>query len=731
MVTQEEVLQKIKERSDRPMLLPELMRMLSIPKEDRKPFKRLLREMVQRGEIVRTRGDRYGLPQKMGLVAGRFKGHRDGYGFVIPEEPGESDVYIGVRNREDTMHGDRVVARVELRKGEARREGRIIRVLERAHKQIVGRFEPGREFGFVVPSDKRIVHDVYISPADVNGAIAGQVVVAEILAYPTRTRNPQGQIVKILGEITDARIDTEIVTEEYNFQKEFPQNVLVEAEEIPARVTPEMTIGRVDLRGLPTVTIDGERARDFDDAVSIERIPAGEGGGFRLFVHIADVGHYVPEGSALDREAYRRGTSVYFPDAVLPMFPERLSNGICSLNPREDRLTLTAEMRFNGDGNRTSYKIYDSVIRSGERMTYTAVRQILVDRDPELLKRYASLVPMFELMETLSAKRYAHRIRRGSLDFDLPEPEIVLDLQGETVNIIRGERHVAHRIIEEFMLAANETVAEHVSRLSVPFLYRVHEVPDPDKMTDFNEFIHNFGLHLKGAEKVRPLALTEILEAVKDRPEERLINHILLRSMKQARYSAENKGHFGLGAEYYTHFTSPIRRYPDLIVHRILREIGKRKGLPHGRTDRWKTLLPKIALHTSERERLAMEAEREVVHRRKVKFMSDKVGEEYEGFITGVAAYGFFVELEIYFVEGLVRVSTIPDDFYLYQEKQHALMGQRTRRIFRIGDKVKVRVIRVDTETRTVDFTLAEEPAPRKEKRGKAGRPPTRRPKRT
>ena len=703
------------------MLLPELMKTLSIPKEDRKAFKRILREMIQQGEIVRTRGNRFGLPQKMGLVSGRFKGHRDGYGFVIPEEPGESDVYIGVRNREDAMHGDRVVARVELHKGEARREGRIIRVLERAHRQIVGRFEPGKEFGFVVPTDKRIVHDVYISPGDVNGAKAGQVVVAEILTYPTRTRNPQGQIIKILGKITDARIDTEIVTEEYDLQKEFPPNVLAEAEEIPARVSQEMTKGRADLRGLPTVTIDGERARDFDDAVSIERIPSREGGGFRLFVHIADVGHYVPEGSALDREGYRRGTSVYFPDAVLPMFPERLSNGVCSLNPREDRLTLTVEMRFDGDGNRTSYKIYDSVIRSSERMTYTDVRKILVDRDPELLKQYASLVHMFETMESLSAKRFAHRIRRGSLDFDLPEPEIVLDLQGETVNIIRGERNVAHRIIEEFMLAANETVAEHVSQLSVPFLYRIHEAPDPDKMTDFNEFIHNFGLHLKGADRVRPLALTEILDAVKDRPEERLINHILLRSMKQARYSAENKGHFGLGAEFYTHFTSPIRRYPDLIVHRILREIGKRKGLPHGRADRWKNLLPKIALHTSERERLAMEAERDVVQRRKVKFMSDKVGEEYEGFVTGVAAYGFFVELETYFVEGLVRVSTIPDDYYLYQEKQHALMGQRTRRIFRIGDKVKVRVERVDTENRTVDFSLVQEPVHRR-KKGKSGR---------
>ncbi|MEK7825445.1 MAG: ribonuclease R, partial [Nitrospirota bacterium] len=476
---------------------------------------------------------------------------------------------------------------------------------------------------------------------------------------------------------------------------------------IPEEVMPDMFEGRADLRDLQTVTIDGERARDFDDAVSIEKLPDGR---FRLFVHIADVSHYVTEGSALDLDAFGRGTSVYFPDAVIPMFPERLSNGICSLNPKVDRLTMTAEMHFDAEGNRTSYKIYDSVIKSNERMTYTAVRQILVDRDQDIIKRYKPMIQMFKMMEDLSRRLYSKRIRRGSIDFDLPEPEIVLDMQGEPVNIIREERNIAHRIIEEFMLAANETVAEHICRLEIPFLYRIHEEPNPEKMIAFSEFIHNFGLRLKVTGGIRPLTLSEILDRVKDTPEERLINHVLLRSMKRARYSAENLGHFGLAAEFYTHFTSPIRRYPDLIVHRIIREVGRKKALARKRAEHWKEILPNIALQTSDRERLAMEAERESVNRQKVRFMADKEGEEHDGFITGVTAYGFFVELETLFVEGLVRVSTISDDYYVYHEKQHAFIGDHSQRIFRLGDKVRVRVKRVDIENRTIDFTLVEEP---------------------
>jgi len=717
MVTQEEILKKIQEKSNHPLLVPELLRILSIPREERRAFKKLLEELVEQGKLIRTRGHRYGLPQKMNLVIGRFKGHRDGYGFVIPEEPGIDDVYIGIRSREDAMHGDRVVARIESRKRDGRREGRIIRVLERAHSRFVGRYERDRGIGFVVSSDRRIAHDLVIPANQTGGATPGQAVVAQIIAYPTGNRNPQGKIIRILGEATDAGIDTEMVVEEQGLPKDFRPEVLAEADRIPERVQPEMIAERVDLRRLPTVTIDGEKARDFDDAVSIEALPVG---GYRLFVHIADVGFYVAEGSLLDQEAYVRGTSVYFPDAVLPMFPERLSNGICSLNPHEDRLTLTAEMRFDTRGQRTGYKIYDSVIQSDERMTYTGVRRILVDKDPELLRRYSPLVPMFQAMQQLAVQLHRSRLERGSLDFDLPEPQIVLDLQGKTVNIVEEERSIAHRIIEEFMLAANETVAEHVSKMELPFLYRIHDEPDPQKMAAFNEFLHNLGLHLKGASALHPLALSEILEEVKDRPEERLINHVLLRSMKQARYSAENRGHFGLAAPFYTHFTSPIRRYPDLVVHRLLREIQEGKGLSPKRSDLWRERLPKIALHTSERERVAMEAEREVVQRRKVKFMAEKVGEEFGGFITGAAAYGFFVELESLFVEGLVHVTSLSDDYYLYREDLHALIGEHNRRSFRIGDPVRVRVERVSVDDWTIDFSLVEEDRPKAPGKGKS-----------
>lgn len=688
------------------MLMPELIRTLSVPKEDRVIFKKLIRKMTREGEIVRTKGNRYGLPEQMSLIAGQLKGHPDGYGFVIPDKPGSGDIFIGSKSMEGAMHGDKVVARVEARKEGGNLEGRIIRVLERTHTRIVGRFESGRGFGFVVPSDKRINQDLYVLHGEMKRAKEGDMVVAEITSYPTKNRNPQGKIIRILGRSTDARIETEAVIEEYNLQREFPPDVLEESEHIPEEVMPDMFEGRADLRDLQTVTIDGERARDFDDAVSIEQMPDR---GFRLFVHIADVSHYVTEGSALDLEAFGRGTSVYFPDAVIPMFPERLSNGICSLNPKVDRLTMTAEMHFDSEGNRTSYKIYDSVIQSNERMTYTAVRQILVDRDQEITKRYKPMIQMFKMMEDLSRRLYSKRIRRGSIDFDLPEPEIVLDMQGEPVNIIREERNIAHRIIEEFMLAANETVAEHICRLEIPFLYRIHEEPNPEKMIAFSEFIHNFGLRLPVSGGIRPLTLSEILDRVKDTPEERLINHVLLRSMKRARYSAENLGHFGLAAEFYTHFTSPIRRYPDLIVHRILREVGRKKALARKRAEHWKETLPNIALQTSDRERLAMEAERESVNRQKVRFMADKEGEEHDGFITGVTAYGFFVELETLFVEGLVRVSTISDDYYVYHEKQHAFIGNNSQKIFRLGDKVRVRVKRVDIENRTIDFTLVEE----------------------
>jgi ribonuclease R len=720
-----------------PALLREVMRSMRVPKHQRKAFRLLLNEMVLSGEIVRIKGNRYGLPGKMNLIPGRLQGHPEGYGFVIPDQAGQTDIYVARRNMLDAMHGDHVVARVESFRpqktgtGAMRREGRIIRVLDRGTTQVIGRFDwsRNRDFGFVAPTDRRNWFDIYISADQTAGAADGDLVVAEIIRYPTPHRNPEGRVERILGKAYDPKVDTQMIMAEFSLPMVFPEQVTAEAQKVPSRVAPEMTRGIRDLRGLKTVTIDGEKARDFDDAVSIERAP---GGRLRLWVHIADVSSYVPWGSALDLEARKRGTSVYFPDQVVPMFPEKLSNGICSLNPNEDRLALTAEMLFDAGGNQVEYELYQSVIRSDERMTYTAVGRILEKDDPELLKRYESLVPDFRLMRELADRLRALRMSGGSIDFDLPEPEIILDLQGQPLDIIREERNVAHRIIEEFMLAANRTVAGHMAERDVPSIYRIHEPPDPDRIADLSLFVASFGHVLKpgpsgekSAGPVRPRVLQALLERVKGNPEERLINHVVLRSMKQARYSTENAGHFGLAADTYTHFTSPIRRYPDLIVHRLVKEILQKKKMAPGRADELAALLPEIARTCSERERIAMEAEREVVDLKKVRFMEDKMGEEFFGFITGVTSFGFFVELESFFVEGLVHITAIPDDYYVFLEKEHSLLGQHHRRRFRIADRVRVRVENVNLQKRQVDFTLAEDfkqKAKGKPVRGKTGR---------
>lgn len=701
MVKKDDILKELKEKSYRPLLFRELMRLFKVLPRERRTFKRLVQEMIGEGSLVKTRDRRYGLPQKMNLVTGRLQGHPEGYGFVIPEKEEELHVYVSSRNMQDAMHGDRVVVRVEGYRRDGRREGRIIRVLERAHTRIVGRYESSKTFGYLIPFDKKIFHDLYIPRDDGLKARDGEIVVAEITRYPTISRNPEGRVIAILGREDEPGVETEIIMEEYELPREFPKEVLREARALPLSVTEEMIRDRTDLRQLNTVTIDGEKARDFDDAVSVERLPKGH---IRLWVHIADVSYYVKALSPLDGEAFRRGTSVYFPDRVIPMFPFELSNEICSLNPNADRLTMTVEMVVGPSGERLDYKIYESVIRSKERMTYTAVKEILVDKRPELLRRYKPLIRDFEIMVELCLRLRNKRTERGSIDFDLPEPELILDIQGQTTGIIPAERTIAHQIIEEFMIAANEAVASHMTDNGTHFIYRIHEEPDPEKMADFNEFIRRFGLNIERVGKVSPKGLQRILEQVEDKPEEMLINNLMLRSMKQARYSTTNAGHFGLASENYTHFTSPIRRYPDLIVQRLIKE-----------ADKFIAPLTEIARHSSERERVAMDAEREVMDMKKLQFMAGKVGEDFEGFITGVASFGFFVEIKNLFVQGLVHVSTMHDDYYNFLEKEHCLIGEHSRKVYRIGDKVRIRVAKVDLQRRLLDFVLIEE----KKRRGR------------
>jgi ribonuclease R len=693
-----QILQLIAEE-DRPLLLREILRRLGLQKEQRQEAREFLRGLTEGGKVVRIRGNRYGLPSKMNLIAGRVKTHPDGYGFVISEAEGEEDIFISPRNLKEAMNGDRVVARIESIQ-EKGKEGSVIRILERKTRKVVGKFMRAKNYSYVTPEDERILQEVFIPEGETKRARPNQIVVAEITQYPTGRTRPEGRITHILGYPDDPEIEPQIIIHKYDLPHRFTSAALKEARNLLTTPSSYEYRDRVDLRGIPTFTIDGENARDFDDAVSIER---EKNGTVKLYVSISDVSHYVREETALDNEAYSRGTSVYFPDRAIPMFPAELSNEICCLHPRVDRLTLTTELKYDGNGERKGFQFYPSVIRSDERLTYTLVRKILVDEESELRRKYEHLLPSLELMADLCQELRRRRTERGAIDFDLPEPEVILNLQGETEGVIRAERNLAHQIIEEFMIAANEAVAHFMEEKGSPFIYRIHEPPKKEAMDEFRRFISHLGYKMKKESDHSPKEFQRVLSDIRGKPEERVVNEILLRSMKWARYSAKNLGHFGLASDGYTHFTSPIRRYPDLIVHRFLKRVFSKAEVKIP-----EEVLVNKADHLSNRERVAMEAEREILNRYRVRFMKDKTGEEFEGIISGVTAFGFFVELKEIFVEGLVRVTSLHDDYYQYHEKKYCLVGERTHKTFRIGDEVRVRVDRVDVERRHIDFGLVE-----------------------
>jgi ribonuclease R len=726
MFSRDQVLALMRERVHHPAGMRELLQTLKIPRDDRTSFKRHIKTLVASGELIQIRGHRFGLPEKMDLYVGRLQTHRAGYGFVTPERPLEAggDIYISGPHLNEAMHGDRVVVRIERIKEGGRAEGRIIRILERRNESIVGRYDRddasraesrGHGMGYVVPFDRRVLMDIFIPPGQEGGASPGDMVVVELTRWPTATRGAIGHVTEVLGDIDAPGVDTEIIIRKYGIPDAHSDEAVTEAVRLGGSVSERDLRGRTDFRGVTTVTIDGEHARDFDDAITIEKLPNGH---FWLGVHIADVSHYVQEGSALDREAYERGTSVYFPERAVHMFPSELATGLCSLNPHVDRLVQSCLMEVDRHGQVVRYEFHDGVINSTERMTYTAVNGILTDRDPQLMKRYAPLVPMFEQMRELFQILNDARRRRGSIDFDLNEAEVIMDEAGRVEAITALERNVAHRLIEEFMLLANETVASYLEAQSAPALYRIHEEPDILKVEKFEEFISGFGYSLAapiGA--LRPRHFQKLIERIHGKPEEKPIAFLMLRTMQKARYAPENLGHFGLAASSYTHFTSPIRRYPDLVVHRALRAArhgsltGRGAGAPGVDEDiREEQMeeLPEVARHTSEMERRADDAERELLQWKKVKFMADKVGDEFEGYVTGVAAFGLFIELIEHFVEGLVHVSTMADDYYRFVESAHLLRGENTHKVYRLGDKVKVQVIRVNMEVRQVDLGLVE-----------------------
>ena len=712
------LLQLIRDRVHHPATARELAQVLRIPRDERSSFKRQLKALVTAGELVQVRGNRFGIRDKMDLVVGRLSTNPGGFGFVVPEhadppdatsapaqgKTARKDIYIAGANLLEAMHGDRVVARVE-RETPKGLEGRIVQILERGSDTIVGRFEADRSgLGYVVPFDRRVLTDVQIPTGQSSSAEAGEMVLVEITRWPTATRGPVGRVVEVLGHVDDPGVDTQIIIRKFGIPDAHSEESVEEAKRIGSAVRERDIRGRTDFRQVTTVTIDGEHARDFDDAITIERLANGN---YWLGVHIADVSHYVKEGSALDEEAYDRGTSVYFTERAVHMFPAELATGLCSLNPNVDRLVQSCLMEVDRRGNVVRYEIHDGVINSDARMTYTAVNAILTDHDRGTASTYRALVPMFEMMLELFEVLNQRRRRRGSIDFDLPETEVILSEFGAIKAIVPSERNIAHRIIEEFMLLANETVAAHLVGENVPSLHRVHEPPDIKKVMDFEEFISTLGYGLAAGNAPQPKHFQRLIDRMRGTPEERPIAALMLRTMQKARYDAASLGHFGLAAEHYTHFTSPIRRYPDLIVHRTLR-LARHGKLAPAKREELDEELPETAKHSSEMERRADEAERELLQWKKVRFMADKVGDEYEGYITGVAPYGLFVELIEHYVEGMVHVSSMADDYYRFVEQQHILRGENTKKVYRLGDKINVQVVRVDMERRQVDLGIVE-----------------------
>jgi len=701
----EKIIHYFKEHTTRPLSVKELEMALNI--SDSNDFKQLvisLNELEELGELVRTRKNRYGLPEKMNLIRGKIQMHKRGFAFLIPDDEDFSDVYIHHLDLGSAMNNDKVLVRIE-RKGndKERPEGTVIRILERGVTDVVGTFEDNQSFGFVVADDKRVPYDIFVPKNMTNGAISGHKVIVRITKYPKGRMSAEGEVTKILGHKNDPGIDIISIIHKNGIKIDFPEPVLDQAAQAPSVVSEEELKGRRDLRDKVVITIDGADAKDLDDAVRVEKL---ENGNYLLGVYIADVSHYVTPNTPMDQEAFERGNSVYLVDRVIPMIPHRLSNGICSLNPHVDRLTIGCEMEINALGNVVNHSIFESVIRSTERMTYRDVNKILVERDQDTREIYDTLVPMLEDMEKLAAILRKKRMKRGAIDFDFKEAQVIVDDEGQAIDVVIRERNVGERIIEEFMLAANETVAEHFHWLDLPFIHRIHENPDEGKLQHFFEFLAGLGYSVKGtANQVHPQALQNVLDKVKGEREEMIVSKLMLRSLKQAKYDPQNVGHFGLATDFYTHFTAPIRRYSDLMVHRLIRTYLIDHKLDEKTTSHYKSTLPEIARHASERERIAIDAEREVEDLKKAEYMQDKIGEKYIGTISSVTNFGLFVELENT-VEGLVHVSYMTDDYYHFDERSYALIGERTGQIYRIGDEVGVQVISVNLDERVVDFEL-------------------------
>jgi ribonuclease R len=702
----ERILEYFTEHASKPLSVHEIEEILELDTnaEDFTELMKALNELEDEGKLARSRKNRYGIPEKMNLIRGRIQVHQKGFAFLIPDNEEYADIFIPQRELKSAMNGDIVLVRIESAEMDGNRaEGTVVKIIERNVKTIVGTFEDNGAFGFVIADDKRIPNDIFIPKQQANGAVDGHKVLVRITKFPEGRMSAEGEVVQILGHKNDPGMDILSVIYKHGIKIDFPEEVMAHANQVPDKIHPSELENRRDLRDEIIITIDGADAKDLDDAVHVKRL---DNGNYKLIVSIADVSYYVEENSPIDKEAFERGTSVYLTDRVIPMIPHRLSNGICSLNPQVDRLTLSCEMEIDPEGKVVNHDIFASVIRTAERMTYFDVNQILVKDNEELKEKYAHIVPMLKDMEELAEILRNKRMKRGAIDFDFKEAKVLVDSDGKAIDVVLRERSVAERLIEEFMLVANETVAEHFHWLQLPFIYRIHEDPKPEKLQNFFEFIANMGYFVRGtANDIHPKALQAILEEVKGKDEDIVISKLMLRSMQQAKYAPHCLGHFGLSTEFYTHFTSPIRRYPDLIVHRLIRTYLINKQLDGKTIETWKEKLPEIATHTSAMERRAVDAERETDDLKKAEFMLSKLGEEFDGIISSVTNFGLFVELPNT-VEGLVHVSDLTDDYYHFDERSYAMIGERTGNVFRIGDEITVRCVNVNVDERAVDFEV-------------------------
>lgn len=706
MKTGDELLGLIQDKGYRPLSDEELVQKFKYKGKEAAELMILLDSLSEEGLIFKTKKGKYVLPEKLDLVVGTLSKHKKGFGFLIPDTDKEGDIFIGVRGINGAMHGDKAVVHlVQLKDRSRSREGEVISIIRRGNTEIIGTLQTQKNYGFVIPEDKRISDDLFVEAVNFGGAESGDLVVVKIIRWPANGKNAEGKIVEIIGRSGDSGNPIKGLIRQYHLTEEYPHKALAEADKIVPGIDPEEMTGRRDLRNQTIITIDGADAMDLDDAVGVQKLTSGN---YKLGVHIADVTHYVKEESNLDQEALNRGCSVYLIDKVIPMLPKAISNGICSLNPKVDRLTLSIEMEIDPEGKVLSHDIFESIIKTSERMVYTDVSDILEHQDQRLIKQYQPIYKDLLLMEELAAVLRRKREDRGSLDFDFDESYITLNSEGIPISVEISERRTANHMIEEFMLKANEVIAEIFFWMEIPFVYRVHEKPSAEKMMEFQKFILNFGYHLKGnPESIHTKALNEIIKQVAGKPEEHVISIVMLRSMKKAIYSTDCDGHFGLGVKYYCHFTSPIRRYPDLIIHRIIKETLS-SGMSEKRVKEMKAKTELAARLASDKEKIAEELEREVEKMKKVEYISYHIGELYSGIISGVVQSGFFVEL-LNTIEGMVRADSIMDDYYRFEPEKYRLIGDRTKKSYSIGDKVRIKVLRADLDNREIDFELVKE----------------------